>query len=1433
MFTNSLTRPSKQKLVRALIPHSLALGAATLLALATAPAQAQSVPVPFAGLLAGGGTVCASSIPVYAYTGTGKTFGDGCPATQSVINVPVAVATDSYGNVFIADQNDDLVRVVYNGGTALANAIIAANVQTTGLVLQKGYIYTIAGGVPANGPIQTKPYCNQGGSGILGSDTELDGCPGTETYQQPRGLTVDNDGNLFISSVAAGDNVRVLYVGGAKAAALITLENPAITTPQIGYVYSIAGTGSIALLTLGARCSSSTNAVNMSVLGDSCLASQAIVNTPRGLIVDSAEDIYFADTLNNVVRRIDGKTGFITTVAGYCIASGTSCTVASAAGDGTPATASTVAIDAPYGVALDQHGNLFIAEGSTGSAGRIRVVYAAGTLPGISSPVVGDIYTYAGGASGITPAQLASFQFAYGVAIDPEGYLYVTDYRASSSGSNKIWRVDPTNGNIATIAGNSATATLTVGAHCNGGTTGPANTDKYGDGCPATQAYLNTPQEALGFDAHGNFYVADRSNNIIRSFTYNNTFPATVVGSSITQPLAFLYAAGTLPITETFTTQGNTTTDYADGGGNTCALNTALTVATTCVNYIKFTPIAAGQRSGSITVASATATVATQTLSGVGSAPLLTITPATAVTLGSALQPLSVSTDQSGNVNISDGKSKQVLRTTIAGATPTAYIASLGMPRQTSTDPYGNVFVADSLNNTILERTPAGSTLSFGASLSAPQGVAADQFGNIYVADTGNNRLLYISPLTGNQRTIALSGYTLSAPTYLALDATGDLFLIDTNNTRILEIPQGSPAQLVTLPTGASPAAIAFDPAGDTYIADKTTNDILFVPIGSTTATTLVTGLTTPTGIAIGPNGNLFVADSSATSVTSYDVALNTSSFTTTNINQTSIPVTLTLASIGNVATTLSTPPYTETGSSAAFPSNGTPTCTSALALSPGSTCTQSFVFSPTTPGTQTAKVVFTSTTAQSATANFSAVATNLIPTTTTITPLNGTSNYGQTTTYTVNLTPKSTGSASPTGTIAFIVDGSILSTQNVSANPYTFTTSLAVGIHSVSAVYGGDAIYAGSNASTLLTVSKATTTITASYTQGASGITVTAIVTPGSIGSITPTGNIVIYVDGVATSTQPYGTGTVSTTLLVADGPHTFYAAYAGDSNYTGSQSTTQSFTLSRIPTVITLTTPAGTTGFILTAKVTGTTGTGIPSGSVIFSAGSTVLATVPLTNGIATYTTTTLTYTSYSFTAAYSGDGLYQPSTSTGAGDFFITAPSTTLGVPEGGQAVESIIVTPINGYNETLTAACSNLPTNAICRFLPTPLTLTAPASAALVVQVFAGVNPNIADATTPNYKAAPQAWFALLLAPIVLVLSRRRSHKQNRKTHNIPWLLVLVVLTMLPAMLTGCGLKTPAAATGNYSTPVGTTAVTLTLTDTNNISHSAIFNINVTQ
>ena len=96
--------------------------------------------------------------------------------TQSTFNTPVALGIDRFNNVAIADQTNDLVRIIYNGGSAMAAAIVAANAQTTNLVPQVGYIYTIVGG-PQSTPSQTTFYCTETGSGLIGFDKQLERLP--------------------------------------------------------------------------------------------------------------------------------------------------------------------------------------------------------------------------------------------------------------------------------------------------------------------------------------------------------------------------------------------------------------------------------------------------------------------------------------------------------------------------------------------------------------------------------------------------------------------------------------------------------------------------------------------------------------------------------------------------------------------------------------------------------------------------------------------------------------------------------------------------------------------------------------------------------------------------------------------------------------------------------------------------------------------------------------------------------------------------------------------------------------------------------------------------------------------------------------------------------------------------------------------------------
>jgi streptogramin lyase len=141
--------------------------------------------------------------------------------------------------------------------------------------------------------------------------------------------------------------------------------------------------------------------------GDNGPAALAQLNGPAGVAVDSAGNVYIADSGNHVVRMVT-PAGIITTVAGNAFTA--------TSGDGGPATSASLAI--PADVAIDSHGNLYIVDAS---ANRIRVVNSGGiinTIAGIGTP----------GYSGDNgPALNAQFNNSFEIKLDASGNLYVAD----------------------------------------------------------------------------------------------------------------------------------------------------------------------------------------------------------------------------------------------------------------------------------------------------------------------------------------------------------------------------------------------------------------------------------------------------------------------------------------------------------------------------------------------------------------------------------------------------------------------------------------------------------------------------------------------------------------------------------------------------------------------------------------------------------------------------------------------------------------------------------------------------------------------------------------------------------------------------------------------------------------------------------------------
>ncbi len=218
--------------------------------------------------------------------------------------------------------------------------------------------------------------------------------------------------------------------------------------------------------------------------GDGGPAQAARLSSPVGLTVDAAGNLYIADAANYVVRKINVN-DTITTIAGNHTTGYYSCT-------GVPATTCKIGAS---GLAIDSHGNLYIADGNS----RIRRVDSAGILWNFAGN--GSVgYSATGG-----PATAAAFDGPVAVCVDGAGNVYVAD-----KSNNVIRKIDGA-GIISAFAG-----TSTAGFS--------------GDNGPATSAKLNGPNDVKA-DAYGNVYICDQNNCRIRKVDASGII-TTIAGSS-------------------------------------------------------------------------------------------------------------------------------------------------------------------------------------------------------------------------------------------------------------------------------------------------------------------------------------------------------------------------------------------------------------------------------------------------------------------------------------------------------------------------------------------------------------------------------------------------------------------------------------------------------------------------------------------------------------------------------------------------------------------------------------------------------------------------------------------------------------------------------------------------------------------------------------
>jgi mucin-19 len=766
-------------------------------------------------------------------------------------NSPQGPAVDSAGNLYVADFSNSTIRKITPAGvvTTLAGSVgVPGALNGTGTAAS--FLKPSAVAVDGSGNVYVADSGNHtirkitsagvvttfaGKAGTFGTtDTATDV---TALFNNPRSLVVDGSGTLYVAD---------------------TNNNTIRKITSAGVVSTLAGKGD----TFG-----STDGVG----------SAARFSFPNGLALDGSGNLYVADGLNQVIRKVVVSTGAVSTLAGSVGVSGKA--------DGTGTAAS---FKNPAGLAADASGNVYVADYANQL---IRKVTSAGVVTTVAG-VSGMAGALDGQGYNSTPALFSS---PVGAAVDASGSVYLAD-----SGNNAIRKVDPS-GVVTTFAGNSLSVGRVDGA--------------------GTSASFNAPGGIALDPTTGGFVVADTVNHLIRKVTSTgvvSTFAGTAtegsadglgIAASFNLPSAVAVdAGGNIYVADydnntirKITTAGQVSTfaGAAGGAGSTDGVGTAARfnhprgVAVDSGGYVYVADF--GNHTIRKIAPDGTVLTWAGTTGSAGSAD-------GSLNIGRFNGPTGVAFDAStGTILVTDSNNSTIRQVNVAGVISTiggvagtasnvdgeGTAARFDHPTGLAVDAKGNLYIADTRNHTLRKATTPtsssggsgggtgggsgtggtggsgsggtggnGGTGGSGGSTGTgtgfvlhPSGLASA--GVLYIADTANNCIkavasdLTVTVFAGKEGSAGSTDGTGTAalfngPTAMVADAAGNLYVCDTGNATIRKITS---AGVVTTIAGA---------AGSRGTQDGTGSAALF---------------SNPSGIAMNSAGNLYVSDSTNSTI--------------------------------------------------------------------------------------------------------------------------------------------------------------------------------------------------------------------------------------------------------------------------------------------------------------------------------------------------------------------------------------------------------------------------------------------------------------------------------------------------------------------------------------------------------------------------------------